>query len=293
MSEGPQLAWGRGRCRRGADTALGPVDSEHETACRPGASRSQGSARGSGPRVSTLSSVGLELEHVDKAKRQPILKDVSLAIRPGEAVGLVGPNGVGKTTLFKVAVGLWQPDRGHVRWDGTADGAAARARRAGIGVVGELAPLYPYLSCRDHLEMKRRVHPGVGADRISVVRSALGLEAFWTVPTHKLSQGQRQRVALATALLPDPPFLLLDEATNGLDPDAVRWLRDTIANLSQRGTAVCVSSHVLGDLVKMVTRVLFLKGGTVVADEMVGDRSAEWMEERYQAVMGSVLTPLA
>ncbi len=237
--------------------------------------------------------VSLELDRVDKAKRHPILQEVSLAIRPGEAVGLVGPNGVGKTTLFKVAVGLWQPDRGQVRWEGRADPVAARARRRSIGVVGELAPLYPYLSARDHLEMKRRVTTGVHADRVTVLRSALGLDAFWTVPTQKLSQGQRQRVALATALLPDPPLLLLDEATNGLDPDAVRWLRETIANVTQRGTAVCVSSHVLGDLVRMVTRVLFLKDGTVVADEDVAGRSAEWMEDRYQAVMGSVLTPLA
>ena len=236
--------------------------------------------------------VGLELDRVDKAKRHPILREVSLAIRPGEAVGLVGPNGVGKTTLFKVAVGLWQPDQGEVRWQGRADQVAARARRRSIGVVGELAPLYPYLSARDHLDMKRRVNPGVDAARIEVLRSALGLDAFWTVPTQKLSQGQRQRVALATALLPDPPLLLLDEATNGLDPDAVRWLRETIANLTQRGTAICVSSHVLGDLVKMVTRVLFLKDGTVVADEHVTGRSAEWMEDRYQAVMGSLLTPL-
>lgn len=148
-------------------------------------------------------SVGLELDHVDKAKRHPILREVSLGIRPGEAVGLVGPNGVGKTTLFKVAVGLWQPDRGQVRWEGRADQAAARRRRAAIGVVGELAPLDPYLSARDHLEMKRRVNPGVDAARMGVLRSALGREAFWTVPTQKLSQGQR--VALDTALLPDPP----------------------------------------------------------------------------------------
>ncbi len=234
---------------------------------------------------------GLELDHVDKAKRRPILRDVSLAIRPGEAVGLVGPNGVGKTTLFKVAVGLWQPDRGQVRWGGRSDRRAAR--RTAIGVVGELAPLYPYLSARDHLDMKRRVHPEVDAARVGVLRAALGLDSFWTVPTQKLSQGQRQRVALATALLPDPPLLLLDEATNGLDPDAVRWLRETVANLTRRGTAVCISSHVLGDLVKMVSRVVFLHGGTVVADEAVADRSAEWIEARYQTVMGRVLTPLA
>jgi len=240
----------------------------------------------------------LVLEHVSKSKLHPVLKkieilrDVSLAIRAGEAVGVVGPNGVGKTTLFKVALGLWRPDRGRVAWRGRDVSEVAGELRAHLGVVGELAPLYPYLSGSDHLEMKRRLFPAVGAGRVTELRDALQMGPFWTVPTAKLSQGQRQRVALATALLPDPPVLLLDEATNGLDPDTVRWLTASVRNLVGRGVGVCAASHVLSDLVKMVDRVVFLRDGTVVAEEAVSGRSAEWLEARYHQVMGLGVSPL-
>ena len=243
---------------------------------------------------------GLYVDNVYKAKRRsglkglalPILEGVTLVIRPGEALGVVGPNGVGKTTLFKLAVGLWRPDQGRVLWHGRDHGAAQIARRGEIGVVGELAPLYPYLSARDHLEMKRRLFPQVHAARVTDLKDALGMGPFWTVPTQRLSQGQRQRVALATALLPDPPLLLLDEATNGLDPDTVLWLRASVRNLVGRGTSICAASHVLGDLVKMVDRVVFLKNGKVAAEELVGGRTGDWLENRYRAVMGLPLTPL-
>jgi ABC-2 type transport system ATP-binding protein len=274
---------------------------------RPAANETGGAAPSSCPRWAGEESAlgkddsGLYVDHVYKAKRRPglkgrplpILEGVTIAIRPGEAVGVVGPNGVGKTTLFKVAVGLWRPDQGRVLWRGRDDGAAQIARRGEIGVVGELAPLYPYLSAQDHLEMKRRLFPGVGAARIADLKDALGMGRFWTVPADRLSQGQRQRVALATALLPDPPLLLLDEATNGLDPDTVLWVRDTVRNLVGRGTSVCAASHVLGDLVKMVDRVVFLKSGQVVAEEVVGERTGDWLENRYRAVMGLPLAPLA
>lgn len=240
----------------------------------------------------------LVLEHVSKVKEHPVLKqieilhDVSLTVRAGEAVGVVGPNGAGKTTLFKVALGLWQPDSGRVAWRGANGPDREGVQRPHLGVVGELAPLYPYLSAGDHLAMKHRLFPAVGAQRVAALREALAMGPFWTVPVAKLSQGQRQRVALATALLPDPPVLLLDEATNGLDPDTVRWLTASVRNLVGRGVGVCTASHVLSDLVKMVDRVVFLRDGRMVAEEAVGGRPAEWLEARYHQVMGRSVTPL-
>ncbi len=204
--------------------------------------------------------------HVAKViGRRTILADINMAVGPGTRVGLAGPNGAGKTTLLKILAGLWQPTAGVVTVGGVR--LPRFTGPAGVGVVLEDARLYPYLTGRDHLRVSARMHRVPADGAIERLSNRLSLSRFLDTPVRRLSLGQRQRIAVARALVPQPRLLLLDEPTNGLDPDGVRDLRVLLDGLSQDGVAVLISSHALLDLARMVDRALFIREGSIVADE--------------------------
>ncbi|MBS1121794.1 MAG: multidrug transporter ATP-binding protein [Deltaproteobacteria bacterium] len=203
---------------------------------------------------------------IDKAfgERRALI-GVTLEVAAGEAVLLVGRNGAGKTTLLRIATGFLDPDAGEVVVDG-ASMARHRARaQSRLGYLPEQAPAPPDLIVRDHLRLRAH-QKGVGDVEAAIARAAsaaaIGSELNRLIGT--LSKGYRQRVGLADALLGEPPLLVLDEPTSGMDPIQTAQMREYLM-AAARERAVLISSHAVSDLEPLATRVAVLRAGALVA----------------------------
>jgi ABC-2 type transport system ATP-binding protein len=195
------------------------------------------------------------------------VRGVSFEVEAGEVVGLVGPNGAGKTTTLRILTGYLDPDGGSAEVAGHDVVAARDAARAALGYMPEAVPLYPEMRVGDYVAFRARLK-GVPrrelADRVDAALERARVRDHARVMIGKLSRGYRQRVGLADALVADPPALILDEPTAGLDPVQVRELRGLIAELA-RERAVLFSSHVLAEVESMASRLVVIAQGRVVA----------------------------
>ncbi len=218
-------------------------------------------------------SVGLYLERV--SKRYGLLyalREVSLQIRAGEFVLLLGPNGCGKTTLLRVAARLCQPTSGRVVLEGVAPEAPESVRA--IGYLGHQTLLYDELTGAENLRFFARLY---GIQSESLLNEWLQATELWPrrndlVRTY--SRGMRQRLSIARTLFHDPALLLLDEPTTGLDQNGLAWLGRTLARLRQQGKTIVVSTHSREALAELATRYVTLAAGTVV-DDAVPHHSAQ------------------
>ena len=200
------------------------------------------------------------------------LDDVSLRVRPGERLGLLGPNGAGKSTLMRLLCGfLPVTERAGTRVEVAGLDVRRRSRdaRAHVGYLPEHVPLYHELRAREHLAFRAQIK-GVPrrrrADELDRVAARTGIGHVLDTPIAKLSRGYRQRVGVADALLGDPPVVILDEPTVGLDPNQVREIRAMLRALGGEHTLV-FSSHILAEVEMLCDRVVILSEGRVVADE--------------------------
>ena len=211
----------------------------------------------------------LEVQNVSKHYgTRKAVDGVSFNLQPGEVVGFLGPNGAGKTTTMRMICGLIKPSAGNVRvLEQTVPGNTLRE----VGAMIEEPSFYPYLSGKDNLEYAAGMHGGIPSNRIPEVLELVGLTSRATDRVHKYSQGMRQRLGLARALLPSPKVLILDEPANGLDPEGVAELRDTIIRFGDQGITVLVSSHILAEVQKFAERVLIINKGKLLADGPVND----------------------
>ena len=200
------------------------------------------------------------------------LRDVSLSVRQGQIVGLIGPNGAGKSTLLNLVAGLILPTEGTV----TVCGHPARSVQArdGLGYMPEHPAFLGGYSARATL----RYHGGLlGLSRAATAAQVdksvqqLQLQDFIDRPCSDFSQGMKQRLALAVAIMNDPQLLLLDEPSNGLDPVGIIQLRDLLKQLRDAGTTIIISSHRLGELEKLTSDYLFMHRGRIVS---FADRAA-------------------
>ena len=188
--------------------------------------------------------------------------DVSFEVAAGEVVLLVGRNGAGKTTLLRIATGFLDPDAGEVVVAGIAMARERAYAQQRLGYLPEYAPAPGELTVREHLILRARLKRAVaGLDR-AIALAGLGDTPDQRIAT--LSKGFRQRVGLADALLGDPPLVILDEPTSGMDPIQVRQLRDHLA-AAAHDRAILVSSHAVADLEPLATRVAVLRAGALVA----------------------------
>lgn len=213
-----------------------------------------------------------------------LLQNVDLAARRGTVLGLVGANGAGKTSLLKIACGLWQPTEGTIEVDGEAVGSTTRQ---GMAAMIEEPRFYPWANAVDNL----KATAGGRADhleRIGPMLDQVGLSAGDKRPVRQYSQGMRQRLGMARALLGDPHILLLDEPSNGLDPDGLAWLRNLIRSLRDEGRTVVVSSHGLSQLERDADEVAVVASGRVLVHgavrDVVGD--APSLEDLYFRLTG-------
>jgi ABC-2 type transport system ATP-binding protein len=200
------------------------------------------------------------------------VRGVDLTAEAGEVTGLVGPDGAGKTTLLLVLATLLVPDAGQVRVAGHDPVTEPDAVRARMGWSPDVFGLYDSLTCREYLQFVGEAYRLEAArsrqragELLELARLADGADR----PVHTLSRGQKQRLGLVRALVHDPEVLLLDEPASGLDPRSRVELRELLRRLARSGTAVLVSSHLLGDLEEMADRVVFVDGGRTVGEHAI------------------------
>ncbi|KQW29758.1 ABC transporter ATP-binding protein [Rhizobium sp. Root274] len=195
------------------------------------------------------------------------LDGLSLAVPKGAVYGLLGPNGAGKSTLLRILAGLLTPDRGEVRIFGEAAGAANRRR---LGMLIETPSFYPFLSAREHLQMLARFTNTLPL--VERILRRVGLEKAADKAVSGFSLGMKQRLGIGCALIGQPEAIILDEPTNGLDPDGILEMRALIGELAHRdGLTVLLSSHLLDEVQRVCDRVAILQHGRLVAEGAVAD----------------------
>lgn len=210
------------------------------------------------------------------------LDGLSLSVPRGAVYGLLGPNGAGKSTLLRILAGLLTADGGDVMIFGEA---AAPSNRRRLGMLIEAPSFYPFLSARDHLQMLARFTDT--ASLVDPILRRIGLEKAADKPVSGFSLGMKQRLGIGCALIGQPEAIILDEPTNGLDPDGILEMRALIDELAHRdGLTVLLSSHLLDEVQRVCDRVAILQHGRLVAEGAVAD-----LLEREGRFWMSVETP--
>ena len=192
--------------------------------------------------------------------------DVSFEIANGEVVGLLGHNGAGKTTIMKMLTGFLEPSFGSVKIDGLDVQSSPTKLQSEMGYLPESLPIYPELTVAAYLEYAARlrdVDPRVCV-RKAIESTGLDEKALDLVST--LSRGYKQRVGVAQAILHEPKFLVLDEPTNGLDPNQIQQMRDLIRSLSEVATVI-LSTHIMQEVSAVCDRAIILNSGKLALDE--------------------------
>jgi ABC-2 type transport system ATP-binding protein len=199
---------------------------------------------------------------------------LTLRVRRGEVYGVLGPNGAGKTTTLRMLVGLVRPTSGSATILGAPPGSPDGLAR--IGALIEAPGFYPFLSARDNLRVMA-MHAGTGARRVDTVLEEVGLRDRAEDRFGTYSQGMKQRLGVASALLKDPDVLILDEPTSGLDPKGMAEMRDFISGLGDDGRTVLLSSHLMPEVEQVCDRVGVIHRGALVRegtiDELRGGQS--------------------
>jgi ABC-2 type transport system ATP-binding protein len=214
--------------------------------------------------------------------------DVSFAVERGEVIGFLGPNGAGKSTTMRMINQYLEPDDGEIQFDGQPLSTASMEAKRRIGYLPENNPLYLDMLVSEYLGFMADLRQIFGSDRhraIDRTVATTALESVYYRPIGELSKGYRQRVGLAQAIMPQPDLLILDEPTEGLDPNQRLEIRHLIESLGQDRT-VMLSTHVLSEVQHTCTRLLVINEGAIVADGAVDDlvaRASGSVEVRVEA----------
>ena len=194
------------------------------------------------------------------------VEEVSFSVEPGEVVGLLGHNGAGKSTIMKMLTGFIEPSEGEVLVDGMSILEEPELVRESIGYLPESPPIYPELSVLDYLFFAARMRGRQDEDEVYNALSATNLESKALEPIATLSRGFKQRVGVAQAILHRPRLLILDEPSNGLDPNQNQEMRDLIMTLAKEATVI-LSTHVMQEVDAICDRVLIMSAGKLTVDE--------------------------
>jgi ABC-2 type transport system ATP-binding protein len=231
----------------------------------------------------------LSLEQVSRRRAgRPVVRQLDLALGRGQVLGLLGINGAGKSTTLSMIAGALAPDSGVVRLDGRDLYETPGIARRLLGWLPERAPLWQELTVSEHLDAHGRLR-GLTGSELRLARAAT-IERLELQPlAHRLagvlSQGQRQRLGLACALLHQPALLILDEPANALDPVQVAALRTLIREQAATGTAVILSTHLLAEVTAVCDRVAILHEGTLRHDGTVGGDHAALERTFFEIAM--------
>ena len=204
--------------------------------------------------------------------KKQILDRVSLEVKQGDILGFIGPNGAGKTTTIKLILGLQSIDSGTVKINGYDIQKDFEKAIEKVGTIVENPDLYMYLSGYDNLKLIANLYKNVDKKRIDEVVKLVKLEKRIKDKVSKYSLGMRQRLGIAQALLHKPNLLILDEPTNGLDPEGIKELRDLIKELAKKeNMAIVISSHNLAELESFCNKVTIIKNGKVVETSTINE----------------------
>ncbi|MEH1868719.1 MAG: ABC transporter ATP-binding protein [Nostoc sp.] len=210
----------------------------------------------------------IEVEHLSKIYGStPAITDVTFSVEPGEILGLLGPNGAGKTTTMRILAGYLPATNGNARIAGYDVHENSLAVRQRIGYLPETPPLYPDMTVEGFLHFVAQIKGVPAGDRANKVTAAIkrcNLEDKRRVIIRKLSKGYRQRVGIAQAIVHDPPAIILDEPTVGLDPRQIIEVRNLIKSLAGTHTII-LSTHILPEVSMTCSRVAIINRGKVVA----------------------------
>ena len=214
--------------------------------------------------------MGLTLEVKGLSKnfgRIKAVRELNLSIEPGQVYGLLGPNGSGKTTTLGMLLDVVAPTSGSYKW---FDGLSNIESRKRIGAILETPCFYPYLTAVQNLKITGHIKE-VDNDRIEPVLDQVGLLDRKDDKFKTYSLGMKQRLSIAAALIADPPVLILDEPTNGLDPQGIAEIRSLITDIASQGKTIILASHLLDEVQKVCSDFCVLKNGLKLHEGPVRD----------------------
>jgi sodium transport system ATP-binding protein len=221
-----------------------------------------------------------------KARVVPAVQGVDFTAADGCITGLLGPNGAGKTTTLRIAAGLIAPDGGQVRVDGIDVAAQPAAALARMGVLSDARGLYTRLTARENILYFARLHgvdDAVANARMQALAHTLEMTPLLDRRTDGFSQGERMKTALTRALIHDPPNIVLDEPTNGLDVLATRSLREALRRLrDEHGKCIVFSTHIMQEVERLCDRVVVVAHGRTVAAGTVAELSERAGETDFE-----------
>jgi sodium transport system ATP-binding protein len=219
---------------------------------------------------------------------------VSFTAPDGHVTGLLGPNGAGKTTTLRMLYGVMRPDGGRILVDGVNAADSPQEAQSRLGVLPDLAGLYPRLTAREQILYYGELH-GLDSrtvhERTEILLRGLDLMHVADRRAAGYSHGERTKVAIARALVHEPQNVLLDEPTNGLDVMSTRAVRAIIKRLKAEGRCVLFSSHVMQEVSALCDSIVVIAGGTVVAhgtpDELRAQSGQHNLEDAFVALAGA------
>ena len=199
------------------------------------------------------------------------LKNVSFDIHKGNVYGILGPNGSGKSTTLGIVLNVVNKTSGKYSWfGGTMETHQALKK---VGAIIERPNFYPYMTGKENLELVCKIK-GINYAKVNEKLELVGLTHRQNSKFSTFSLGMKQRLAIASALLNDPEILILDEPTNGLDPQGIHQIRDIIKQIATKGTTILLASHLLDEVEKVCTHVLVLRKGEILYTGLVNGMSA-------------------
>jgi heme exporter protein A len=216
---------------------------------------------------------------------KPVLRGLDLTVDPGEFVALLGPNGVGKTTLLRILASLARPSAGRVRIAGHELPGQAAAVRRKLGVVSHLPLLYGDLSAEENLRFYGRMYDLADVDgRTAEMLELVGLRARRRDLVREFSRGMQQRLAIGRAMLHDPEVLLFDEPYTGLDQDAASMLDELLRRVAGMGRTVLMTSHDIQRAADLATRIDILSRGVIAASFPPSSARRSMLNDLYREV---------
>lgn len=198
------------------------------------------------------------------------VKDVSLEIQKGNVYGILGPNGSGKSTTLGIVLNVVNKTSGEYSWFGGNMETHDALKK--VGAIIERPNFYPYMTAKENLELVCKIK-GINYSKVQEKLEIVGLVDRKDSKFRTFSLGMKQRLAIASALLNDPEILILDEPTNGLDPQGIHQIRDIIKLIASQGTTILLASHLLDEVEKVCSHVLVLRKGEILYSGLVGGMS--------------------
>lgn len=226
--------------------------------------------------------MSLQIIHLNKKfGEQVALNKINLEIGNSEIIGLLGPNGAGKSTLMKSIVGVLKIDEGHILFNGNDVTENEITTKKNMGFLPENNPLYPEMYVKEYLNFVADIHQ-IAKERVDEVIELVGITPEKSKKISQLSKGYKQRVGLAQAILHSPDLLILDEPTNGLDPNQIIEIRNVIKEIGRQKTVI-LSTHIMQEVEALCSRVILIHQGNIIQDSQIEEFKGKYgsLEEAF------------